>query len=273
MDNEYEGTSNMHSGLSVKTLTIIFIPLIILFSSVGFLLPYQLTNTYVIGYILSLTIITLFLSIRVYHYHFSSEIRHALMGFLIAHILFWGGGISWTVSLASGRQEVMLIGTILIISAYATFVYICLEPLKCQCHKISKHKVFQIFSGNAVLYILFSTPIFYDVLTNKKHLHDELIYFIHPVLDILIFTFVLLMLTLCYKMKLGYHWRWISFTFLFMIAGDLFFTYHTILDIRYLSMFAGIFYNIAYGLLVFGLLIISVNTVRITRIKPVVDKL
>ena len=266
MDLQAEGDSRRNSRYSTKTLSFIFIPLIVFFSSVSMLLPPYLANTYVIVYIISLTIIALVLGIRVFRYHRDPEFRHALMGFLIAHMLFWAGGISWTISMKSGRQEVLLFGTIFIISAYATFIYICLEPLKDHCGRISRHRIFQIFSGNAVLYILFSTPVFYDLLMRGKQFHEEVVRLIHPILDILIFTFVLLMMTLCYRKRLAHYWRWISITFLLMIAGDMFFTYYTVLNISYLSQLAGIFYNVAYGLLVFGLLVINLSCDRSSHI-------
>ena len=260
-----ENTTEKNTKLSVKTLSIIIIPMIVFYGSVGLFLPPYFANSYVIGYVLSLTIIALILGIRFYSLDYSMENKHALRGFLIAHMLFWAGGISWMVSLQHGLQEGLLVANILIISAYLTFVYICLEPLTDQLQKLSKHKIFQVFSGNMVLYILFSTPLFYDVLTSKRTLLDELIYLVHPVMDIVIFTLVLLIIILYFRSKVRYHWLWICMTFLLMIAGDLFYTYYAILGIPFLSQLAGVFYNVAYGLLVFGLLMISRNNNQIRQ--------
>ena len=247
-------------------------PLICFFGSISLFLPSYLVTTYVIWYTIILTLTALILVLRVYRHHKDQDFRYALLRFIIALMLFWAGGISWMLFQESGFPNLQAVANILIIAAYAFFIYLCLEVIKDNLHRVSNHVIFQIFAGNAILYILFSTPLLYSVLSKQRPFLDVVISFIHPVLDIILFTFVLLLLTLYFKKMVGYHWFWICMSFLLIIGGDMVYTYYSVLGIQSLYLLTNAFYGVAYGILVIGLLLISAKSELVPPIFANSDK-
>ena len=257
---------------SPKTLSIIFTSLIIILGAISLFLPEEFINTYLAGYVLAMTLIAFILVFRVFRFLKDQDFIYVMLGFIVAFILFWTGVLSWNISLKFGFQEVLMFSNILIISAYAAFIYICLRSLRDHLHRISTMTLLQIYAGNVVLYILFSTPLLYSVLSSQRPFLDVVFSFAHPVMDIILFTFVLLLLTLYFKKMVGYHWFWICMSFLLIIGGDMVYTYYSVLGIQSLYLLTNAFYGVAYGILVIGLLLISAKSELVPPIFANSDK-